>query len=112
MKSTVVDESLSSNKTNVLFQRILQDFKMNITVEKCLGMITIHNGVAVYGKGDKGYHAKLLNLMNIAANNGLVWNARSWDLELHSMAAIVQLRYQPKYHQDNVNLGYASSWCC
>ena len=27
MKSTVVDESLSSNKTNVLFQRILQDFK-------------------------------------------------------------------------------------
>ena len=29
MKSTVVDESLSSNKTNVLFQRILQDFKNN-----------------------------------------------------------------------------------
>ena len=32
MKSTVVDESLSSNKTNVLFQRILQDFKINSTV--------------------------------------------------------------------------------
>ena len=30
MKSTVVDESLSSNKTNVLFQRILQDFKTPI----------------------------------------------------------------------------------
>ena len=27
MKSTVVDESLSYYKTNVLFQRILQDFK-------------------------------------------------------------------------------------
>ena len=30
MKSTVVDESLSSNKTNVLFQRILQDFKIKV----------------------------------------------------------------------------------
>ena len=29
MKSTVVDESLSYYKTNVLFQRILQDFKTN-----------------------------------------------------------------------------------
>ena len=29
MKSTVVDESLSYYKTNVLFQRILQDFKIN-----------------------------------------------------------------------------------
>ena len=29
MKSIVVDESLSSNKTNVLFQRILQDFKIS-----------------------------------------------------------------------------------
>ena len=29
MKSTVVDESLSYYKTNVLFQRILQDFKMH-----------------------------------------------------------------------------------
>ena len=28
MKSTVVDESLSYYKTNVLFQRILQDFKI------------------------------------------------------------------------------------
>ena len=27
MKSTVADESLSSNETNVLFQRILQDFQ-------------------------------------------------------------------------------------
>ena len=32
MKSTVVDESLSYHKTNVLFQRILQDFKINSTV--------------------------------------------------------------------------------
>ena len=32
MKSTVVDESLSYYKTNVLFQRILQDFKINSTV--------------------------------------------------------------------------------
>ena len=28
MKTTVVVESLSSYKTNVLFQRILQDFKV------------------------------------------------------------------------------------
>ena len=32
MKSTVVDESLSYYKTNVLFKRILQDFKINSTV--------------------------------------------------------------------------------
>ena len=32
MKSTVVDESLSYYKTNVLFQRILQDFKSNSQV--------------------------------------------------------------------------------
>ena len=31
MKSTVVDESLSYVKTNVPFQRILQDFKINST---------------------------------------------------------------------------------
>ena len=34
MKSTVVDESLSSNKTNVLFQRILQDFRLIQQYEK------------------------------------------------------------------------------
>ena len=33
MKSTVVDESLSYYKTNVLFQRILQDFNMFVLFE-------------------------------------------------------------------------------
>ena len=40
MKSTVVDESLSYYKTNVLFQRILQDFKINQQYEK-LHQITL-----------------------------------------------------------------------
>ena len=37
MKSTVVDESLSSFKTNVLFQRIPSFYKMAPMVLKCVG---------------------------------------------------------------------------
>ena len=43
MKSTVVDESLSYYKTNVLFQRILQDFKIKPFVSYYSELIASYN---------------------------------------------------------------------
>ena len=42
MKSTVVDESLSYYKTNVLFQRILQDFMLHLILIILNAMFAVH----------------------------------------------------------------------
>ena len=41
MKSTVVDESLSSNKTNVLFQRILQGSLVGVCTGRSNGNVSL-----------------------------------------------------------------------
>ena len=53
--------------------------KMDIIMEKCPGVINIHDDIVIYGTSDQDHDANLINLLNVAQLEGLVLNSKKWN---------------------------------
>ena len=55
--------------------------KMDLIVERCLGVISIHDDIVVYGVSQEDHNANLVNLLNVAQIEGLVLNSKKLELK-------------------------------
>ena len=55
--------------------------KMDLIMERCPGVISIHDDIVVYGVSDKDHDANLINLLNVAQVEGLVLNSKKLELK-------------------------------
>ena len=55
--------------------------KMDLIMERCPGVISIHNDIVVYGTSDGDHDANLINLLNVAQVEGLVLNSKKLELK-------------------------------
>ena len=55
--------------------------KMDLIMEKCPGVISIHDDIVIYGTSQEDHDANLLNLMNVAQLEGLVLNSKKLELK-------------------------------
>ena len=55
--------------------------KMDIIMEKCPGVISIHDDIVIYGTSDQDHDANLINLLNVAQLEGLVLNSKKLKLK-------------------------------
>ena len=54
---------------------------MDIIMEKCPGVISIHDDIVIYGTSDQDHDANLINLLNVAQLEGLVLNSKKLELK-------------------------------
>ena len=50
--------------------------KMDLIMEKCPGVISIHNDIVIYSTSKEDHDANLINLLNVAQLEGLVLNKK------------------------------------
>ena len=55
--------------------------KMDLIMEQCPGVISIHNDIVVYGVSEEDHDANLVNLLNVAQIEGLVLNSKKLELK-------------------------------
>ena len=55
--------------------------KMDIIMEKCPGVISIHDDIVIYGTSNQDHDANLINLLNVAQLEGLVLNSKKLELK-------------------------------
>ena len=55
--------------------------KMDHIMERCPGVISIHDDIVVYGVSEEDHDANLVNLLNVAQIEGLVLNSEKLDLK-------------------------------
>ena len=55
--------------------------KMALIMERCPGVISIHNDIVVYGTSEEDHDANLINLLNVAQVEGLVLNSKKLELK-------------------------------
>ena len=55
--------------------------KMDLIMERCPGVISIHNDIVVYGVSEEDHDANLVNLLNLAQIEGLVLNSKKLELK-------------------------------
>ena len=55
--------------------------KMDLIIERCPGVISIHDDIVVYGVSDEDYDANLINLLNVAQIEGLLLNSKKLELK-------------------------------
>ena len=55
--------------------------KMDLIMEKCPGVISIHDDIVIYGTSDQDHDSNLINLMNVAQLEGLVLNSKKLELK-------------------------------
>ena len=55
--------------------------KMDLIMERCPGVISIHNDIVVYGVSDEDHDANLINLLNVAQVEGLVLNSKKLEFK-------------------------------
>ena len=55
--------------------------KMDLIMEKCPGVISIHDDIVIYGTTDEDHDCNLINLMNVAQLEGLVLNSKKLELK-------------------------------
>ena len=55
--------------------------KMDLIMEWCPGVISIHDGIVVYGVSEEDHDANLVNLLNVAQIEGLVLNSKKLELK-------------------------------
>ena len=55
--------------------------KMDLIMERCPGVISIHDDIVVYGVSDEDHDANLINLLNVAQIEGLVLNSKKLELK-------------------------------
>ena len=59
-------------------QNIFQ-MKMDLIIEKCPGVISIHNDIVIYGTSKEDHDGNLINLLNVAQLEGLVLHSKKLD---------------------------------
>ena len=55
--------------------------KMDLIMERCPGVISIHYDIVVYGVSEEDHDANLVNLLNVAQIEGLVLNSKKLELK-------------------------------
>ena len=55
--------------------------KMDLIMERCPGVISIHHDIVVYGVSKEDHDANLVNLLNVAQIEGLVLNSKKLELK-------------------------------
>ena len=55
--------------------------KMDLIMERCPGVISIHDDIVVYSVSDEDHDANLINLLNVAQVEGLVLNSKKLELK-------------------------------
>ena len=55
--------------------------KMDPIMERCPGVINIHDDIVVYGVSEEDHDANLVNLLNVAQIEGLVLNSKKLELK-------------------------------
>ena len=55
--------------------------KMDLIMEKCPGVISIHDDIVIYGTTNEDHDSNLINLMNVAQLEGLVLNSKKLELK-------------------------------
>ena len=55
--------------------------KMDLIMERCPGVISIHNDIVVYSVSEEDHDANLVNLLNVAQIEGLVLNSKKLELK-------------------------------
>ena len=55
--------------------------KMDLIMERCPGVISIHDDIVVYSVSDEDHDANLINLLNVAQIEGLVLNSKKLELK-------------------------------
>ena len=55
--------------------------KMDLIMERCPGVISIHDDIVVYGVSEEDHNANLVNLLNVAQIEGLVLNSKKLELK-------------------------------
>ena len=55
--------------------------KMDLIMELCPGVISIHDDIVVYGVSEEDHDANLVNLLNVAQIEGLVLNSKKLELK-------------------------------
>ena len=81
---------INTHKGRYRFKRMLfrakmsQDvfqMKMDLIMERCPGVISIHDDIVVYGVSEEDHDANLVNLLNVAQIEGLVLNSKKLELK-------------------------------
>ena len=55
--------------------------KMDLIMERCPRVISIHDDIVVYGTSEEDHDANLINLLNVAQVEGLVLNSKKLELK-------------------------------
>ena len=55
--------------------------KIDLIMEKCPGVIRIHDDIVISGTSDEDHNANLINLINVAQLEGLVLNNKKLELK-------------------------------
>ena len=55
--------------------------KMDLIMERCPGVISIHDDIVVYGVSEEDHNANLINLLSVAQIEGLVLNSKKLELK-------------------------------
>ena len=55
--------------------------KMDLIIERCPGVISIHDDIVVYGISKDDHDANLINLLNVAQLEGLILNSKKLELK-------------------------------
>ena len=81
---------INTHKGCYRFKRMLFDakmsqdifqMKMDLIMERCPGVISIHDDIVVYGVSNEDHDANLINLLNVAQVEGLVLNSKKLELK-------------------------------
>ena len=55
--------------------------KMDLIMERCPGVISIHDDIVVYGNSKEDHDTNLINLLNVAQVEGLVLNSKKLEFK-------------------------------
>ena len=55
--------------------------KMDLIMEKCQEVISIHDDIVIYGTFEEDHDGNVINLLNVAQLEGLVLNSRKLELK-------------------------------
>ena len=64
--------------------------KMDLIMERCPGVISIHDEIVVYGVSKEDHDANLVNLLNVAQIEGLVLNSKKLELKHPRVSSLVR----------------------
>ena len=83
--------------------------KMDLIMEKCLGVISIHNDIVIYGTAEKDHDANLINLLNVAQLEDLVLNSKKLEFKQPRVSFIVILSCLNEEYLERLHHGHLSA---